>query len=263
MKSDSLGVVYQFTDCHVFDPASGDHHNGIDTNASLLACLRDAQLIGIPDLLVFSGDISNDESLASYQFLAEAISQYFPDVPCLVQPGNHDHLPAMEQVFPYQECQIQKHFRFGHWAIYMLETYPIAGGWFHAKVLADVYQDLEQLAAQSDIQNILIFMHYNLVELDFRGIQCGVLETESLRQAMQETEKVRCVSSGHIHQEYHWLENGIMYTSTPTTGIQSRLTNGEESKEWIGFKRFELFSDGCISMDTQRICPPVKHRQIV
>lgn len=263
MKSDSLGVVFQFTDCHVFNPDSGEHHQGIDTNASLLACMQGARQIGIPDLLVFSGDLSNDETLASYRFLADAITEYFPDVTCLIQPGNHDSLPAMQQVFPHQNCQIQKHFRFGHWAVYMLETYPEEGGWFHAKVFPEVYQDLDQLAAQDDIHNVLVFMHYNLIELEFRGIECGVTETNQLRQAMLDTGKVRCVSSGHIHQEYHWLGNGIIYTSTPTTGVQSRLPNGEDSKEWIGFKRFELFFDGSISMDTQRICAPLKHKKII
>ncbi len=258
MKSDGLGVVFQFTDCHIFDPESGQHHKGIDTNASLLASLQGAQKIGIPDLLVFSGDLSNDETLASYQFLATAITQYFPHVSCLLQAGNHDSLPVMQQVFPYQNCRQDKLIRFGHWAVYMLETQPLAGGWFYAEVLPEVYQDLDQIAVQDDIQNVLVFMHYNLVELKFRGIECGVTETMRLRQAMQNTGKVRCVSSGHIHQEYHWLENGIIYTSTPPTGIQSRLPNGEESKEWIGFKRFELFSDGSISMDTLRICPPIK-----
>ena len=261
MKSDSLGVVFQFTDCHVFDPASDEHHQGIDTNASFLACMQGAQQIGTPELLVFSGDLSNDESLASYRFLAETITHYFPQNTCLIQPGNHDNLPAMQKIFPYRNCQIQKYFRFGHWAVYMLATHPIEDSWFHAKVMPEVYQDLDQLAAQGDIQNVLVFMHYNLVELEFRGIECGITETNRLRQAMLDTGKVRCVSSGHIHQEYHWLGNGIIYTSTPTTGIQSRLPNGEESNEWIGFKRFELFFDGSISMDTQRICPPLKHER--
>ncbi len=117
MKPDSLAVVFQFTDCHVFDPESHEHHKGVDTNACLLACLQGAQRLETPDLLVFSGDLSHDESRASYQFLAAAIVQYFPDVTCLVQPGNHDSIAMMQRVFPYQQCRIQKQFRFGHWMV--------------------------------------------------------------------------------------------------------------------------------------------------
>lgn len=258
MTADSLGVVFQFTDCHAVDPTSGERYRGINANASLQASLRGAQQLTTPDLLVFSGDLSNDASVASYQFLAEAISNFFPGIPCLIQSGNHDNLQAMQQVFSYQNCQIQKQFRLGDWAIYLLETQALDGGWQYAQVLPEAYQDLKQLALQTDIENILVFTHYNLVELKFRGIECGVHETEKLRQAMLDTGKVRCVSSGHIHQEYHWLDRGIIYTSTPTTGIQSRLANGEDSNEWIGFKRFELFADNSISLDTMRLCPPIK-----
>ncbi len=258
MKATSLGVVFQFTDSHVVDPARRILHRGIDTNASLLACLQGANQLGNPDLVVFSGDLSNDGSIASYQFLAESIFQFFPGTHCLMQSGNHDDVCAMQTVFPYHHCQMQKYFHLNHWTIYLLATQALDGGWQNAEVLPDVYADLNHLAAQDSIRNVLVFMHYNLVELEFRGIDCGITETDKLRQAMLDTGKVRCVSSGHIHQEYHWLDRGIIYTSTPTTGIQSRLANGEDSDEWIGFKRFELFSDNSISMDTMRVCPPIK-----
>ena len=258
MKTNTLGVVFQFTDCHVFDPASKALHQGIDTNASLLACLHGAKQCGTPDLIVFSGDLSHDETVASYQFLATSIVEYFADITCLMQMGNHDDLHSMQQVFPYHNCVMQKHYRFDHWAVYLLETQAQEACLQDVQILPDTYRDLNALATQTDIRNILVFMHYNLVGLQFRGIECEVTETDRLRQAMFETGKIRCVSSGHIHQEYHWLDRGIIYTSTPTTGFQSHLANGEESNERIGFKRFELFSDNSISMDTIRICPPIK-----
>ncbi|QYZ66897.1 MAG: hypothetical protein NV67_02330 [Gammaproteobacteria bacterium (ex Lamellibrachia satsuma)] len=260
MNSGSLGVVFQFTDCHVHDPESDGNFHGVDTNASLLACLAGAQASGAVDLLVFSGDLSNDESRASYQFLAESVDHYFPGTTCLIQAGNHDDLKVMQQVFPYRNCQMAKQFQIGRWCVYLLETQALNGTWFHARVLPEVYQDLQDLQLREDISDLLVFMHYNLVDLKFRGIQCGVGETDKLRQAMLSNGKVRCVSSGHIHQEYHWLDRGIIYTSTPTTGAQSRLPDGRESQEWAGFKRFELFSDGTISLDTMRICEPVKRQ---
>ncbi len=258
VKTDSLGVVYQFTDCHVFDPKFNIHYKKIDTNASLLACLQGAKQIGTPDLLVFSGDLSHDKSIASYRFLAENIIKFFPTTPSYIQSGNHDDLNAMKQVFPYQNCTMKTHFRFGRWLIYLLETEALEGGWFHARISPPVYNDLKQISQDKTISDVLVFMHYNLVNLKFRDIQCGITETDQLRQAMLNTGKVRCVSSGHIHQEYHWLDRGIIYTSTPTTGFQSHLANGKESDEKIGFKRFEIFSDGSVSMDTQRICSPIK-----
>lgn len=253
MKVNSLGIVYQFTDCHVFDPEAKKYYKDVDTNESLLACLLEANKIGKPDLLIFSGDLSHDESVASYQFLAEAIIKNFPGTPCYVQPGNHDDVSVMQQVFPYQNCIMQSHFRLAQWTIYLLETEALDGGWFYGRVLPHVYDDIEQFAQDETIKDVLVFMHYNLVELEFRGIQCGISETDKLRQAMLDSGKVRCVSSGHVHQEYYWLDRGILYTSTPTTGFQSLLANGEESHEPIGFKRFELFSDGSICMDTLRV----------
>lgn len=260
--TNSLGVVYQFTDCHLFDPISNTHYKKVDTNASLIACLQGARKIGTPDLLVFSGDLSHDASIASYQFLADTIGNIFPKTPCYIQSGNHDNLAAMQQVFPARNCAMQTHFRFKQWTVYLLETEALDGGWFQARVSPHVYRDLKELSKDESVEDVLVIMHYNLVDLKFRGIQCGITETDQLRQAMLDTSKVRCVSSGHIHQEYHWLDRGIIYTSTPTTGFQSRLANGKESNELVGFKRFELFANGSISLDTQRICPPIKSNRL-
>jgi len=50
----------------------------------------------------------------------------------------------------------------------------------------------------------------------------------------------------------------LPHPSTPTTGFQYHLANGEKSDEKIEFKRFDTFSDESTSMDTQRTFSPIR-----
>ena len=88
--------LVQISDCHL----SGDKEQlfrGINPHLTLqrvMERIHQAQ----PDLLLASGDLSEDGSAASYRLLQDQLRM--PGVPVLALPGNHDDPQALAEAFP-------------------------------------------------------------------------------------------------------------------------------------------------------------------
>ena len=78
--------IAQVTDCHLpADPRQG--YRGINPYKKLQSLLQKVKDIK-PDLLLASGDLSEDGSRQSYEALRQFLEPL--DVPVLALPGNHD-----------------------------------------------------------------------------------------------------------------------------------------------------------------------------
>lgn len=93
MASGNTARILQITDTHLFV----DKHEtllGINTYRSHHAVLNAIQAQRrASDLIVVTGDLAQDHSLAAYQHFAGGIFQL--PAPCVWLPGNHDYQPTM------------------------------------------------------------------------------------------------------------------------------------------------------------------------
>lgn len=109
--------VVQLTDAHLFaDPAGS--MLGLKTRDSLrhvLAQVRREQ--PLVDLLLCTGDLSQDASVASYEAFRELTAPFA--VPTRWLPGNHDEAQVMAQVAPEL---VQAVTDIGAWRVVMLNT---------------------------------------------------------------------------------------------------------------------------------------------
>ncbi len=88
--------IVQLSDCHVTAEA-GPTYRGSDPRASLEAII-DVVLDWRPDVVLATGDFSEDASAASYAYLAEQFARL--PMPVLGTPGNHDTAAGMELCLP-------------------------------------------------------------------------------------------------------------------------------------------------------------------
>ena len=113
--SETIRIV-QITDCHV-SAGPGILYRGQDPVKNLQAVLD--HVVGIePDLLLATGDLSEDGSAESYEILAGMLAQ--PGVPVLALPGNHDEPALLKQHFsgrPVDSVSVTNH---GEWQIVLL-----------------------------------------------------------------------------------------------------------------------------------------------
>jgi Icc protein len=89
--------IIQLTDCHV-TAAPDITYRGSDPRATLAAII-DTVLAWQPDLVLATGDFSEDASQASYAFLAEQFARL--PVPVLGTPGNHDTAEGVLGCLPH------------------------------------------------------------------------------------------------------------------------------------------------------------------
>jgi Icc protein len=88
--------VVQLSDCHVTGQP-GQAYRGTDPRATLEAVI-DVVLDWDPDLVLATGDLSEDASEASYAYLAEQFARL--PMPVLGTPGNHDTAVGMHACLP-------------------------------------------------------------------------------------------------------------------------------------------------------------------
>src|SRR3712207_3184435 len=73
-----------------------------------------------PDLLLMTGDLSQDETPASYQYLIDRISPL--EIPAYWIPGNHDIPAVMAQVLNSELVSPEKCFQKAGWNYILLNS---------------------------------------------------------------------------------------------------------------------------------------------
>ena len=121
--------VLQLTDCHLFAEESGKLL-GVRTADSFKAVLQAIiNQQAVFDLIIVSGDISQDYSVASYQRFAHAIAVL--KTPVFFVPGNHDDGPLMYRIFDQYGVHTERSLICGNWHLVFLnsEVYSVWHGW--------------------------------------------------------------------------------------------------------------------------------------
>ncbi|SQI45332.1 3',5'-cyclic adenosine monophosphate phosphodiesterase CpdA [Serratia plymuthica] len=113
--------ILQITDTHLF---AGENETllGINTYRSYHAVL-DAIMAQQRDfdLVVATGDLAQDHSLAAYRHFAEGIARL--PAPCVWLPGNHDFQPAMVDALAAAGIAPSKHVLLGeNWQVLLLDS---------------------------------------------------------------------------------------------------------------------------------------------
>jgi len=241
--------VVQITDTHLGD-REGDSLLSLDADMSLglvLQRLRDER--GQSDLMLATGDISNCGSLASYSRFANltaGLSEH-----SLWLPGNHDLPDVMAQA---RGGELQKTLSLGNWQFIMLDSTARGevGGSFTEEELAFLREQL----ATSTAEHILISLHHHPV-----ACGCDWLDEQRVRNAddffaiLDQSDKVRAVLWGHIHQEIDRDRQGVRLLATPSSCIQFAPDSADFKldPESPGFRWLELHADGRIDTAVSRI----------
>lgn len=219
--------LVQISDCHVTGEA-GEAYRGEDPRKALAAVI-DAVIAWGPDLVLATGDLSEDASEASYEHLAQAFGRI--PAPVLVTPGNHDDAERLAEHFPH--CAIDSPLAFeDDWQLLLLGSAKpgLIGGRLEASQLAS----LDELLAD-DGRPALIALHHQPWPVGSPWIDRWALETpEAFHEILARHPRVRLVLWGHVHQSLRLEHDGIIGLSAP-----SSVSNSLPGKE-----RFTMDPEG-------------------
>ena len=248
----SLVRLVQLTDCHILENAD-DCLKEMNTRASFeavsAAVLSDNAGI---DLLLATGDLSQDESVASYRYLAEQFNRM--ELPVFWLPGNHDNASLMREHLTGDQISAAKQVLVGNWVIIMLDS-TIAGE--SGGYLADAQIEfLQTCLQQQQHRHALVCVHHQPLPSGSRWIdQLAMRNPQRLIDAVKSQPNARAVLWGHVHQEAHRLVDGIEWLSSPSTCVQFKPGSDDFALDDLtpGYRCLELHADGHIVTEVKRL----------
>ncbi|MGF1496637.1 MAG: 3',5'-cyclic-AMP phosphodiesterase [Elainellaceae cyanobacterium] len=246
-------LIAQITDTHLFaDPRQTS--KGVHTNASFSTVLAHLQqLPSRPDVLLLTGDLSQDETPASYQLLWEAIAPL--QIPTYWIPGNHDDPRWMETTLNRPPFFQEKRVPLSDWTLLLLDS-RVPGevhGFLSDTALAWLDQQLQATGTRPSV----IALHHPPLSVGSDWIDgISLVNQGAFQEILHRHSGVRAVLCGHIHQELDEVRQGIRYLATPSTCVQFRPKSQEfaiDGDRFPGFRLLTLQDTGELTTEVIRV----------
>jgi len=249
-EKDSVLLV-QLTDSHLFAEAGGKLL-GMDTAESLQRVV-DLALGEHPriDLMLATGDLSQDGSLASYERFRQLSGRI--EAPVRWCPGNHDERATMQRAARDSELMAPV-LDIGAWRVVMLDT--LVPGAVFGMLCTEQLELLESALQQSPERPHLICLHHHPVTIGSRWMDTiGLHNREALFEVLDRFSCVKALLWGHIHQEFDGWRGGVRLLAAPSTGVQ--FTPGSEDFQVDtlapGYRWLRLYADGKLETGVSRV----------
>ena len=250
MRPDLMRPVHvvQLTDAHLFaDPAGS--MLGLKTRDSLRHVVAQVQREQpLVDLLLCTGDLSQDASVASYEAFRELTTPFA--VPTRWLPGNHDEARVMAEVAPEL---VQAVTDIGAWRVVMLNT--AVRGANHGFLEDDQLAVLKAALEGAGERYCLVCFHHQPVDIGCAWIApIGLCNAQALFDIVEAYPQVRALLWGHVHQEWDEVRDGRRLLATPSTCIQfaARSEEFQVSEEQPGYRWLRLHADGRLETGVER-----------
>jgi Icc protein len=244
--------IIQVTDCHILADDDG-RLRGVNTRRSFEAVMAAAlEECGRPDLLLATGDLSEDGSAEAYRYLAaqfEAVR-----VPTFWLPGNHDDCAVMRRQLRGGPIRDSRQVLAGGWLILLLDS--TLEGEVRGRVSPSQLDFMDSSLQRHAGYHALVCLHHQAVAAGSEWIDAKGLENDAaFRHRVSRHENVRAVVWGHVHQEARHSRGGIEWMSTPSTCVQFRPGSREFAlgDEAPGYRHLVLGADGGIDTRVVRV----------
>lgn len=219
-------LIAQISDTHIAGP--GIKTNGVAAMSENLARCVDSvnSLSPPPDLVLLSGDVTNDYSRKQALEAAQLLSRL--ECPLYVVPGNHDDRDTLRDVFGGKSCPSDAN----GFIDYVIDGHPlriialdsVRSGEPGGHLCADRLAWLNNCLAEGGEQPTVIFMHHPPLKLGIPETDVdGFLGAEQFGAIVANFPNIERVLCGHIHLLTHAAWRGTVVTTAPSTGMQLTL----------------------------------------
>lgn len=214
--------LIHLTDLHLVAPGSLLH--GLDPLARLDQCLADIlRHHGDADLLVITGDLTDDGSAEAYATLARRLEAV--GLPHRLLLGNHDTRAGFGATFPQAPVDeagfVQSVLDTAEARLIFLDS--LHDGRVTGLLCDERLVWLDARLAEAAGRPAVLFMHHPPFGIGQPSLDRYVLEPESaaaLAALVLRHGQVRQIVAGHVHRPCHGLWKGIPVTTVPATAHQ-------------------------------------------
>jgi Icc protein len=225
----------------------------MNTAASLQAVVR--QLVQsplTPDLLLLTGDLSQDETVASYQNLQTWLTPL--GCPSYWLPGNHDNLDNLHAALTDARCSTQQSFQRGGWKFLLLNSQRVGQveGYLSSQTLVWLTLELEQ----DPNLPTLIALHHPPFPVGSPWIdKISLQDPEPFLALCDRHPQIKVVLGGHVHQAARYDRGGVCYLTCPSTCVQFLQNSSAFGIDTTppGYRQLSLYPDGRFETEIVRV----------
>lgn len=246
--------LIQLTDCHLYANPDAEHKGVRPGRALEHVCRHIARRH--PDLaaLLLTGDLSQDESAASYEWLKCQIFRL--GVPVYAIPGNHDHAQHMQAAFAGQ-IRIGGTIDLSHWRIHLLDS--TVSGETAGQLGQNELDRLRYQLQRFPVTPTLVALHHHPVPIGSAWMdQVGLRNGETLNSLLLQHAQVKAVIFGHIHQEFMQNVKPLLYLGAPSTCLQFKPGSPLYAEDTLppACRIFNLRGDGIFDTHVEYVAVP-------
>ena len=246
-----IAKIIQITDMHLLSDKKAKLL-GIDTYSTFSAVMDEIEQLQLDyDLIVATGDISQDGSEAAYARIARRCAAL--TIPCLWLPGNHDEYKPMKAVFDRYKLHPGKIILLGEeWVIVLLNTQVKNENYGYLST--EAFAQLKYVRAQFPTRYILVFLHHHPIVSGSAWLDQHCLKNSSqLLKEIADCQRIKGIGYGHIHQNSEIQHLDCLFFATLSTCFQFKASCSTftlENKQ-PGWRMISLYSDGSIMTEVQ------------
>jgi len=254
-------LIAQLTDLHAL-PEGRKLDGIIDTNAMLSAAVNALRLLPqSPDLVVLSGDLSEDGSAESYQALRDRLAPL--EAPILPIAGNHDRRDALRNAFSDlglfpPDGPLHYSLDAGPLCFIALDTLEEGRG--GGRLDRERLKWLEKTLHAAVRRETVIVMHHppfasGIHWMDAAGFE-GLGDFQNLIRGRTHVRSILC---GHLHRSMSSAISGVPAIAAPSTCYQLHLDFSPTAEPQINLERpaycLHRWSDGLLVTHVQPVHP--------
>jgi 3',5'-cyclic-AMP phosphodiesterase len=239
--------IAQLSDIHLVEEPYGSVR-GVNTEQRFQACLEDLKnQTEQPDLIILSGDLSQDGSVESYQRIADAMQSL--TIPCYWLQGNHDIPAHMNDILKGSNLHAEKAiFPNDSWQIVLLDsTQP---GLVRGRFMESELDFLNDFCKQDTERNTLIVCHHQVLEFGHQSLDnIGIDNNDDFWDIVKQYDHVKAIAFGHLHYGLELKMDGVDILATPSCTIKGKTLKESDYlfDEDPGYRYIELNKDGTIT----------------
>jgi len=249
----TLGMVnpqlLQFSDLHL---SKDEQLMGINCDESFAAVKALASQFHHIDLTLLTGDISQDNSEASYQKCREVFR--YQKHPVAWVTGNHDDLSMQNDILCCGAITPVKRILFKHWQLLLLNSQ--LEGQVCGAITEQELDWIAQAANDHPERHIMLVMHHHPISMNSAWIDQHCLTNSSeLWQTLAKVPQVKSILFGHVHQQVDEVYQQVRVLGVPSTSVQFMPGEDEFSvdQRQPGFRHLELLANGTVITQVHRV----------
>jgi len=190
-------------------------YRGINPHQNLKILIRKVKALK-PDLLLATGDLSEDGSPISYRALQKMLKPL--GIPVLALPGNHDDPDLLATIFPGSPVDTIGVSEHDAWQIIRLNScWPAKP---EGRLTEKTLNELESFLANHKQSPCLVTLHHQPIIVGSPWIdKYRLMDSEHFLQLIDRHANVKAVVWGHIHQMFDDVRKGITMLGGPSSAI--------------------------------------------